>query len=42
MPEDNKGKIKKWIVQRDPMPKLYQAEVKQREFGLDIIEIKVE
>lgn len=39
MPKENKQKIKEWIRKRPLRPKLYGAEVKQREFGLDIIEI---
>ncbi len=37
MSEENKNKIRTWLRNRDPHPILYQAELKEREFGLDIV-----
>ncbi len=36
MPDENKSKIIEWVDNRNPRPTLYKAEVKEREFGLDI------
>ncbi len=37
MPEENRNKVRTWIRNRNPHPVLYQAEIKEREFGLDIV-----
>ena len=39
MGEKNKDKIVEWCANRDPQPKLYQAKPKDKEFGLNILEI---
>lgn len=36
MPDENKNKIIGWVKNRNPRPTIYKAEVKEREFGLDI------
>jgi hypothetical protein len=36
IPDGNKEKIIGWVKNRDPRPTVYKAEVKEREFGLDI------
>jgi len=36
MLDENKDKIINWVKNMDPKPILYRAEVKEREFGLDI------
>lgn len=37
--QENRKKILKWCSDRKHWPNLYQARVKKREFGLDILEI---
>jgi hypothetical protein len=41
MAEENKKKIETWVNNRDPQPTLYLAELKEGEFGLDIIPISL-
>lgn len=39
MPDKNQNKIIEWVENMNPRPILYKAEVKEREFGLDIQEL---
>ena len=41
MPDRNKDKIIRWCKNRNPQPVLYQAELREREFGLDIEKIEL-
>lgn len=37
MQEEYKNKIRTWLENRNPLPILYQAELKEREFGLNMV-----
>ena len=39
MPDSNKDRIISWVENRNPQPAIYQTEVKEREFGLDIVRL---
>lgn len=42
MQDETKQTIKEWASRRNPCPRVYQAEVKQREFGIAVVEIEKE